>query len=94
MKIELAGLAANQPAIEQSTRQASNSSSVAGSTTAEDRTTLSSDCSTVQLLVEQALQMPAVRQDVVAAVQQQIRSGVYKVNVGRIADGIIRESNV
>ncbi|HEY0309007.1 MAG TPA: flagellar biosynthesis anti-sigma factor FlgM [Acidobacteriaceae bacterium] len=93
MKIELAGVAAMQPAIEQSSKHASSSSAVTSGAVAEDRATLSSDSQTVQSLVGQAMQTPAVRQDVVDAVRQTIRSGEYKVDAGKITEGILAESN-
>jgi len=96
MKIELAGMAAIQPAIEQSTKQVVDSSTASGGAIgaiAEDRATLSSDSPTVQSLVGQVLQTPAVRQDVVDSLRQQIGSGEYKVDAGKIAEGIIAESN-
>ncbi len=93
MKIELAGVAAIQPAIEQSAKQASNSRAVTSGAMAEDRATLSSDSPKVQSLVGQAMQTPEVRQDVVDALRQSVRSGEYKVDAGKIAEGILAESN-
>lgn len=58
----------------------------------EDRATLSNTHTPVQSIVTQALQSPPVRQQKVDALRQQIASGEYKADPGKIAEGIIAES--
>lgn len=42
--------------------------------------------------VDLALQAPEVREDRVAAIKSQIAAGTYKVDSGKIADGMVREA--
>jgi flagellar biosynthesis anti-sigma factor FlgM len=50
----------------------------------------SSDLSPAAQVVAQALQLPEVRQDRVASLQQQIASGTYQVPPQEVADAILR----
>lgn len=50
----------------------------------------SSDLSSAAQAVSQALQLPEVRQDRVAALQQQIASGSYNVAPQDVADAMLR----
>jgi flagellar biosynthesis anti-sigma factor FlgM len=50
----------------------------------------SSDLSPAALVVAQAMQMPDVRQDRIASLQQQIASGNYQVPAQQVADAMLR----
>jgi flagellar biosynthesis anti-sigma factor FlgM len=50
----------------------------------------SSDLSPAAQVVAQAMQMPDVRQDRVASLQQQIASGGYQVPAQQVADAMLR----
>jgi flagellar biosynthesis anti-sigma factor FlgM len=63
-----------------------SSSSVSGKVSGQD----SSDLSPAAQVVAQAMQMPEVRQDRVASLQQQIASGVYQVAPQQVADAMLR----
>lgn len=62
----------------------------AGSAT-EDRTSLSSDSSSVGSLVSTAMSSPEVRADKVASLQQQVQSGTYQLDPEKIAASMIDE---
>jgi len=57
----------------------------------EDRTTLSSDSTSVGNLVATALATPAVRQDKVDSLRNSISTGTYKIEPNEIAASIIDE---
>jgi flagellar biosynthesis anti-sigma factor FlgM len=54
----------------------------------EDTTTLSSNTGTVQSLTETALQPSAARAEKVQALKQQVASGQYGLDAGKIADAL------
>jgi anti-sigma28 factor (negative regulator of flagellin synthesis) len=55
------------------------------------RTTLFSDSAAVGSLVAQAMDVPAVRLDKVAALQVSVRSGSYPIEPRQIAAAMLRE---
>jgi len=64
----------------------------ANSSLGEDTTSLSADHATVSRLTENVLQTSEIRHDKVAALRQAIESGEYKIDAGKIAEAMIRES--
>jgi len=89
MKIDANGPIANQIQTERNPSQKPDGIASTGSSEASDRTTLNSTGNSVQLLTNQALQSPEVRQDKVDAIRQSVSSGQYKVDPGKIADAMI-----
>lgn len=63
----------------------------AGSSGPEDRTTLTSGSSSIEALVNEAMNTRPIRSDKVAALQQAISSGQYKLDPTAIAGSIIDE---
>jgi len=75
-----------------STEQTSTSSAAvrrAGNVPGEDADTFSSDTVTLSALANRALQMPEVRQERVASLQQSIASGQYEVDAQSIAAAML-----
>jgi negative regulator of flagellin synthesis FlgM len=70
------------------TRNASKSAPLG----AEDRTTLSSDSTSIGSLVGTALNSPAVRQDKVDSLRQAISSGQYELDPAKIAASMVDEN--
>ena len=64
----------------------SSSASTSGVATGHD----SSELSPAAQVVAQAMQMPDVRQDRIASLQQQIASGGYQVAPQEVADAMLR----
>ncbi|MES2394217.1 MAG: flagellar biosynthesis anti-sigma factor FlgM [Acidobacteriota bacterium] len=91
MKIDFSSPVASQEVIDRTARQASSANSTASQGIAEDRATLSTAGQSVHSLVSQTMQTADVRQDKVSALRQQIASGEYKADPGKIAEGIIAE---
>jgi len=89
MKIDANGPITNQIQTERNPSQKPDGIASTGSSEASDRTTLNSTGNSVQLLTNQALQSPEVRQDKVDAIRQSVSSGQYKVDPGKIADAMI-----
>jgi flagellar biosynthesis anti-sigma factor FlgM len=58
---------------------------------AEDRTTLTSDTTSVGTLVSAALSSPEIRQDNVATLRAAVNSGQYELDPAKIAASIIDE---
>lgn len=92
MRIDLTNAAASQLAND-STAQAVKGQNSAPSAvpSTEDRTTFTSDQASVGQLVSTALQTPEIRQDKVAALQQAIGSGQYKLDPASIAASMLDE---
>lgn len=92
MRVDLGGTTASQITSEQSGQlkktsgQATNISSLR-----EDTTSFSSDSASVSDLTAKAMATPEIRQDKVDALKQQISSGNYKIEPGKIADAILDE---
>ncbi len=55
---------------------------------AQDRTSFSSDSTSVQALVSQALKSPEVRQDRVDALRDSVRGDEYQIDSNRLAAAI------
>jgi len=92
MRIDLSQLTSSQVANEQDPKKVSGqqtgASSVSGS---EDRTTFTSDSSTVGPLVSTAMSSPEVRQELVNQLTQAVNSGQYKLDPAAIASSMIDE---
>lgn len=91
MRVDLYNSAASEIAgesIAQSTAQTAASAQDADS---GDRTTLTSDSTSVNSLVSEAMSMPAIRQDKVQSLQQAISSGQYQLDSDQIAGAMIDE---
>lgn len=58
----------------------------------EDKTTLSSDSTSIQTLTTKAMESSEVRQDKIEALRQAIKSGQYKIEPDKIAEAMIRQS--
>jgi negative regulator of flagellin synthesis FlgM len=58
---------------------------------AEDRTTLTSGSASVESLVSAAMNTPEIRQDKIAALQQAISNGSYKLDPQQIAASMLDE---
>ncbi len=92
MRIDLNSSAASQISSEQDAKQvAANRTAKTAYAAHEDRTTLTSNSTSVQSLVSAAMQSPEVRQDKVDSLRQAVSSGQYKLDAGEIAGSIIDE---
>ena len=75
-----------------STEQTSTSSAAVrqtGKVPGEDADTFSSDNVTLSALANRALQMPEIRQEKVASLQQSMASGQYQIDTHSIAAAIL-----
>lgn len=88
MRVDLTSLTATQISSEKSA-VASGKLQPETSDYVQDKATLSGDASAVSALNRKALDSPDIRQDRVAALQQQVRSGDYKPDPTNIATGMI-----
>jgi flagellar biosynthesis anti-sigma factor FlgM len=90
MRIDLNNSAATELASEQASLQ-KNSGKVAkpGVSSAEDRTTLTSDSTSIGSLVSTAMSSPDVRQGLVDSLKQAVNSGQYELNPGKIAASMV-----
>ena len=92
MRIDLSQLTAGQLSSEQDARKVSDqqagSPDAAGSV---DRTTFTSDSSSVSSLVGKAMNSPEIRQDMVANLKQAVSSGQYKLDPTAITSSMIDE---
>ena len=92
MRIDLSQLTPGQVLNEQNTKKVSDqqagASDVSGSV---DRTTFSSDSSSVSTLVGKAMSSPEIRQDLVSTLKQAVNSGQYKLDPNAIASSMIDE---
>jgi flagellar biosynthesis anti-sigma factor FlgM len=92
MRIDLSQLTPGQMASEQNTRKVSDGQFSASETAGSaDRTTLTSDSSSVSVLVGKAMSSPDIRQDLVSQLKQAVSSGQYKLDPGAIASSMIDE---
>ena len=90
MRINLNGAATSQIDTERKTSKVAGGQGHLLST--EDKTTLSVDTTAINSLSSQALQMPAIRQEKVAALGQSVSNGTYQIDPGKIADSILDEN--
>ena len=90
MRIDLNNSAASELASEQALLQKS-AANVAkpGVSSAEDRTTLTSDTTSVGSLVSTAMSSPAVRQSTVDSLKQAVNSSQYELDPGKIAASMV-----
>jgi len=92
MRVDLSQLTAAQLTNEQDTRKVSDqktgASDLSGS---EDRTTFTSDSSSVSSLAAKAMNTPEIRENLVASLRQSISSGQYKLDPSAIASSMIDE---
>ena len=92
MRIDLSQLTAGQLTNEHDTRKVSDqkigASDLSGSL---DRTTFTSDSSSVSSLAAKAMNTPEIRENLVANLRQAIGSGQYKLDPSAIASSMIDE---
>jgi len=92
MRIDLSQLAPGQVSSEQNTKKVSDqqvgASDLSGSV---DRTTFTSDSSSVDALVGKAMSSPEIRQDLVSQLKQAVNSGQYKLDSNAIASAMLDE---
>lgn len=92
MRVDLTQSVASQIATEPNTKSVgANSSASTGVSSVDDRTTFSSDLSSVSSLAGTAMNSPAIREDLVASLKQAIESGQYKLDPAAIATSMIDE---
>jgi flagellar biosynthesis anti-sigma factor FlgM len=89
MRIDLSTLFAGQVSAEKTAGKPSSVVVPGKDHAPEDKATLSADAAAVQSLQSQVLQMPAVRQDVVDGLRDEVRQGNYKVDSNKVADALI-----
>jgi flagellar biosynthesis anti-sigma factor FlgM len=92
MRIDLSQVTPGQVSSEQNTKKVSDQQ-LSASETADslDRTTFTSDSSSVGSLVGKAMSSPEIRQDLVAQLKQAVNSGQYKLDPAAIASSMIDE---
>jgi negative regulator of flagellin synthesis FlgM len=92
MRVDLTQSAASQIASEPNTKNVgARNSATTGLSGEEDRTTFSSDSSSVSSLVSSAMNSPEIREDKVASLRQAIDSGQYRLDPNAIASSMIDE---
>ena len=91
MKVEL-----NRPTLDSVASAQASKADISGQSpiegSEEDKATLTTDRASLETLVAQAMTVPEVRQEKVAALRQAIQAGQYKVDPEKIADALIRDS--
>ncbi|MGD0797096.1 MAG: flagellar biosynthesis anti-sigma factor FlgM [Acidobacteriaceae bacterium] len=92
MRIDLFNSTASEIASEKdATQVGAQNSAGAGQVSAEDRTTLTSDTTSVGSLTKAALASPAIRQDNVDRLRAAVNGGQYELDPDKIASAIIDE---
>jgi flagellar biosynthesis anti-sigma factor FlgM len=92
MRIDLFNSTASEIASDKDPKQVSGKSATeSGQVSGEDRTTLSSDSTSVGSLVSKAMSSPAVRQDNVDRLRAAVNSGQYELDPAKTAASIIDE---
>ena len=92
MRIDLFNPSAAQIAGEANTQPAKTGNApTLDSSSAEDRTTLTSGSAAVNSLVSEAMKTPEIRQDKVQSLQQAISNGQYQLDPYQIAGAMIDE---
>jgi len=92
MRIDLSQLAPGQVSSEQNTKKVGDQhSGAADSSGSVDRTTFTSDSSSVSNLVGKAMSSPEIRQDLVSQLKDAVNSGQYKLDPNAIASSMIDE---
>ncbi len=92
MRIDLSQLTTSQVAADQNSKKVSEHrpgvSDLAGS---EDRTTFTSDSSSISSLTSKAMGSPEIRQELVDQLKQAVDGGRYKIDPSAIAASMIDE---
>jgi negative regulator of flagellin synthesis FlgM len=92
MRVDLTQTAASQISSESNTKRVGvGSAATTGLSSSEDRTTLTSDSTSLSSLVGTAMKSPEIREDKVASLKQAIESGQYKLDPSAIASSMIDE---
>ncbi len=92
MRIDLSQLTPAQVSSEHNAKKISDQQSSASETAGTvDRTTFTSDSTSVGSLVGKAMSSPEVRQDLVDQLKQAVNSGQYKLDPSAIASSMIDE---
>ena len=92
MRVDLSQLTTSQVAAEQNAKKVSEKHlGVSDLAAGEDRTTFTSDSSSVNSLVSKAMTSPEIRQELVGQLKQAIESGQYKLEPSAIASSMIDE---
>jgi negative regulator of flagellin synthesis FlgM len=92
MRVDLTQSTASQIANEPNTKNVSAHNTVAtGLAGGDDRTTLTSDSTSITSLVSTAMNSPEIRQDKVDSLRQAVNSGQYKLDPSAIASSMIDE---
>jgi flagellar biosynthesis anti-sigma factor FlgM len=92
MRIDLSQLTSGQVSSEQNTKKVSDQQVGASETSGSvDRTTFTSDSTSVGALVGKAMSSPEIRQDLVSQLKQAVSSGQYKLDPNAIASSMIDE---
>jgi flagellar biosynthesis anti-sigma factor FlgM len=92
MRIDLFNSTASEIASEKDAKQVGAQNGAGpGQVSEEDRTTLTSDSTSVSSLTKAAMSSPAVRQDNVDRLRAAVNSGQYELDPGKIASAIIDE---
>ncbi len=91
MKIEAGEVAVGQLQPDWISKQAGSISPASSQGVDGDRTTLSSDSTTVKSLVTRALNMPDVRREKVQALREAVSSGGYQVDPQKLASAMMSD---
>jgi flagellar biosynthesis anti-sigma factor FlgM len=92
MRIDLSQVTPGQVSGEHDTRKVSDQQVGAPDTVgSEDRTTFTSDSSSIRSLAGKAMSSPEIRQDLVSQLKQAVDSGQYKLDPAAIAASMIDE---
>lgn len=92
MRIDSLNSTATELSSELSSQQAgAQKAAQSGQADAGDRTTLSSDSTSVDSLVSQALSFPEVRQSTVDSLRLSVTSGQYELDPAKIASSMLDE---
>jgi negative regulator of flagellin synthesis FlgM len=90
MRIDSLNSSAGELSSELSSQQVNaQSTTQTGTSSAEDRATLTSDSTSVNSLVSTALNFPEVRQDKVDSLRLAVSSGQYELDPAKIASSMI-----
>jgi flagellar biosynthesis anti-sigma factor FlgM len=92
MRIDLSQVTSGQVSSEHNAKKVSDQLVDApGTSSSVDRTTFTSDSSSVSSLVGKAMSSPDIRQDLVSQLKQAVNSGQYKLDPNAIASSMIDE---
>ena len=93
MRIDLTQFTSSQIANESGAKKV-NSQSLGSEDLAEsgDRTTFSSDTSSVSSLVSKAMNSPETRQELVSHLKKSVNNGTYKIDADAIAASMVDEN--